>query len=156
MTHLQDLILNGNRLGTIPSGLGQLRFLKTLDLGKNHIESVANSSFEGLDLLYGLRLVDNHIVNISRDAFSTLPSLQMEWLLNINRLSNLRHYPQVLDMDAVMCELAHKGPTAQPLLSSAFNFLCPYETLLHGCHCCDFDACDCEMTCQIDVLVSTI
>ncbi|VEN57674.1 unnamed protein product [Callosobruchus maculatus] len=333
MTHLQDLILNGNRLGTIPSGLGQLRFLKTLDLGKNHIESVANSSFEGLDLLYGLRLVDNHIVNISRDAFSTLPSLQvlnlasnkikyveqsafssnptlkairldaneltdisgvftnlkslvwlnvssnklmwfdfshlpvslewldmhdnqvtelgnfydvrntlkirmldvsynlieeikensvpdsietlflnnnkittvlpntfhnkpylekvvlygnkikhlelsalslsnvtndrdlpqfyigdnpfycdckMEWLLNINRLSNLRHYPQVLDMDAVTCELAHnRGQPPQPLLSlKPSNFLCPYEThCFTVCHCCDFDACDCEMTC---------
>ncbi|KAJ8979301.1 hypothetical protein NQ317_007974 [Molorchus minor] len=77
VTNLQDLGLNGNMLGGVPAGIGQLRFLKTLDLGKNHIESVTNSSFEGLDLLYGLRLVDNHIVNISRDAFSTLPSLQV-------------------------------------------------------------------------------
>lgn len=77
VTNLQDLGLNNNALGGVPAGLGKLRFLKTLDLGKNHIELVTNGSFEGLDLLYGLRLVDNHIVNISRDAFSTLPSLQV-------------------------------------------------------------------------------
>ncbi|KAJ8928624.1 hypothetical protein NQ314_018787 [Rhamnusium bicolor] len=333
VTNLQDLGLNGNKLDGVPVGIGQLRFLKTLDLGKNRIESVSNSSFEGLDLLYGLRLVDNHIVNISRDAFSTLPSLhvlnlasnkikyveqsafssnptlmairldaneltdisgvftnlqslvwlnvssnkllwfdfshlptslewldmhdnqvpelgnyydvtntlkikmldvsfnlittirensipdsvatlflnnnrittvqpnaflnklnlekvvlygndikyldlaalslnpvtndkdlpqfyiggnpfycdcRMEWLLRINHLSNLRQYPQVLDLDAVTCDLAHsRGAPPQPLLSlKPSNFLCPYETHCFAlCHCCDFDACDCEMTC---------
>nr|WNA22119.1 Toll-like receptor 4 [Altica viridicyanea] len=333
MTNLQDLGLNGNILGTVPVGIGELRFLKTLDLGKNHIKTVTNSSFEGLEMLYGLRLVDNHIVNISRDAFSTLPSLQvlnlasnkikyveqsafssnptlkairldaneltdisgvftnlktlvwlnvssnkllwfdfshlpvslewldmhdnqvpelgnyydvrnnlkikmldasynliteirensvpdsvetlflnnnkitkvesntfnnkkdlekvvlygneiryldlaalslttvnndkdlpqfyigdnpfycdckMEWLLRINHLSNLRRYPQVLDMDAITCELAHsRGKPPQPLLSlKPSNFLCPYEShCFPVCHCCDFDACDCEMTC---------
>uniref|UniRef100_A0AAR5PYD6 TIR domain-containing protein n=1 Tax=Dendroctonus ponderosae TaxID=77166 RepID=A0AAR5PYD6_DENPD len=333
VTNLQDLGLNGNMLGGIPIGIGQLRFLKTLDLGKNRIESVTNASFEGLDLLYGLRLVDNHIVNISRDAFSTLPSLQvlnlasnrikhveqsafasnptlkairldaneltdisgvftnlqslvwlnvssnkllwfdfshlplslewldmhaneipelgnyydvrntlrikmldvsynlitmiqenaipdsvetlylqnnriasvapnsfthknhlekvvlygnkiryldlsalnlspvsddkdlpqfyiggnpfycdckMEWLLRINHLSNLRQYPQVLDLDDITCELAHsRGAPPQPLLRlKPSNFLCPYQAHCFAlCHCCDFDACDCEMTC---------
>lgn len=333
VTNLQDLGLNGNMLGGVPVGIGKLRFLKTLDLGKNHIEIINNSSFEGLDSLYGLRLVDNHIVNISRDAFSTLPSLQvlnlasnkikyveqsafasnptlkairldaneltdisgvftnlqslvwlnvssnnllwfdfshlpsslewldmhdnqitelgnyydvtrtlkikmldvsfnqiveirencipdsveilflnnnkissvhpntfvkkinlekvvlygndiksldlnalslspvtddkdlpqfyiggnpfycdcrMEWLLRINHLSNLRQYPQVLDLDTVTCELTHsRGSPPQPLLSlKPAQFLCPYETHCFAlCHCCDFDACDCEMTC---------
>lgn len=333
VTNLQDLGLNGNELGCVPEGIGKLRFLKSLDLGKNRIESVNNSSFEGLDLLYGLRLVDNHIVNISRDAFSTLPSLQvlnlasnrikyveqsafssnptlkairldanelsdisgvftnlqsliwlnvssnnlvwfdfshlpnslewldmhdnqitelgnyydvrnnlkikmldvsfnlitevdeksvpnsvetlflnnnriskvqpgtflkklflekvvlygndiryldmtalsldpvsedkdlpqfyiggnpfscdctMEWLSRINHLSNLRQYPQVLDLDAVTCELTHsRGAPPQPLLElKPSQFLCRYETHCFAlCHCCDFDACDCEMTC---------
>ncbi|KAL1500860.1 hypothetical protein ABEB36_006284 [Hypothenemus hampei] len=333
VTNLQDLGLNGNMLSDVPTGIGQLRFLKTLDLGKNHIESVTNGSFEGLDLLYGLRLVDNYIVNISRDAFSTLPSLQvlnlasnrikfveqsafasnptvkairldaneltdisgvftnlqslvwlnvssnkllwfdfshlpiglewldmhdneipelgnyfdvrnslqikmldvsfnligqiqensipdsvetlylqhnkissvapnsfankpnlekvvlygnniryldlaalnltplietkdlpqfyignnpfycdckMEWLLRINHLSNLRQYPQVLDLDDVFCELSHaRNSPPQPLLKlEPSNFLCPYQTHCFAlCHCCDFDACDCEMTC---------
>ncbi|CAG9768569.1 unnamed protein product [Ceutorhynchus assimilis] len=333
VTNLQDLGLNGNMLGGIPAGIGQLRFLKTLDLGKNHIETVTNGSFEGLDLLYGLRLVDNHIVNVSRDAFSTLPSLQvlnlasnkikyveqsafasnptlkairldaneltdisgvftnlqslvwlnvssnkllwfdfshlpvslewldmhdneipelgnyydvrnnlkikmldvsfnlisqiqensvpdsvetlylqnnkitsvasntfthkknlekvvlygnkiryldlsalnlspvsddkdlpqfyiggnpfycdckMEWLLRINHLSNLRQYPQVLDLDDITCELAHaRGSPPQPLLKlKPSNFLCPYQTHCFAvCHCCDYEACDCKMTC---------
>lgn len=333
MTNLQDLGLNGNTLGGVPKSLGKLRFLRTLDLGKNRIEKINNASFEGLDVLYGLRLVDNHIVNISRDTFSTLPSLQvlnlasnrikyveqsafarnptlkairldsnelsdisgvftnlqsliwlnvsannlilfdfshlprnlewldmhdnqieelgnyfevrnnlrikmldvsfnlisvieensvpdsvetlflnnnrirtvqagtflnkfalqkvvlygndlryldlaalnlspvsderdlpqfyvggnpfycdckMEWLLRINSLSNLRQYPQVLDLDSVVCELEHsRGAGPQPLLElKPSQFLCPYETHCFAlCHCCDFDACDCEMTC---------
>ncbi|XP_025836529.1 uncharacterized protein LOC108735943 [Agrilus planipennis] len=333
VTNLQDIGLNGNALGGVPQGLGRLRFLRTLDLGKNRIESVTNSSFEGLDLLYGLRLVDNLIVNISRDTFSSLPSLtvlnlasnrikyveqsafasntalkairldsneltdisgvftnlqtlvwlnvssnklmwfdyshlptslewldmheneinelgnyydvrntlkikmldvsfnliseinensipdsvetlfinnnriatvhpgtfykklslekvvlygnniknldlaalsltpvnndrdlpqfyiggnpfycdcSMEWLLRITRLSVLRQYPQVLDLDDVMCELSHsRGAQPQPLLEMKPNqFLCPYESHCFAlCHCCDYDACDCEMTC---------
>ncbi|KAG5865876.1 hypothetical protein JTB14_011780 [Gonioctena quinquepunctata] len=75
--NLQDLGLNGNLLEMVPHGIGQLRFLRTLDLGKNHIESVSNSSFEGLDRLYSLSLMDNHMINILSDAFSTLPSLQI-------------------------------------------------------------------------------
>lgn len=28
------------------------------------------------------------------------------------------------------------------------DFLCPYTAHCFAlCHCCDFDACDCEMTC---------
>ncbi|KAK9874807.1 hypothetical protein WA026_005615 [Henosepilachna vigintioctopunctata] len=333
LTNLQDLGLNGNLMGNVPAGIGRLRFLKTLDLGKNRIQSVNNSSFEGLDILYGLRLVDNQIVNISRDAFSTLPSLQvlnlasnnikyveqsafasnptlkairldsneltdisgvftnlqslvwlnvssnklatfdfshlpvslewldmhdnriselsnyydvnnnlkikmldvsfnriseietnsvpvsvetlflnnnkirtvksgtftgkynlekvvlygndiefldlsalnlglvgedkdlpqfyiggnpfkcdckMDWLLRINHLGNSRHYPQVLDLDAVTCNLVHsRDSPPQPLLDlKPSQFLCPYEShCFPVCHCCDFDACDCEMTC---------
>ncbi|XP_045468541.1 toll-like receptor 6 [Harmonia axyridis] len=333
LTNLQDLGLNGNLLGAVPEGIGKLRFLRTLDLGKNRIDTVVNSSFEGLDILYGLRLVDNQIVNISRDAFSSLPSLsvlnlasnriryveqsafasnptlkairlddneltdikgvftnlqtlmwlnvssnnlaifdyshlpvslewldmhdndiselsnyydvrnilkikmldvsfnsiveikqnsvpesvetlflnnnkirsvepgtfmrnerlekvvlygnelenlelsalslgpisddidvpqfyiggnpfkcdcKMDWLLRINHLSNSRNYPQVLDLDAVMCELAlARGGPPVPLLDlKPSQFLCPYETHCYTvCHCCEFDACDCEMTC---------
>nr|CAD7205431.1 unnamed protein product [Timema douglasi] len=76
-TNLQDLGITANSLTEVPEGLGKLRYLKTLDLGENNITKVSNSSFEGLDQLYGLRLIDNDIVNISRDAFSTLPSLQV-------------------------------------------------------------------------------
>nr|XP_022908064.1 toll-like receptor 6 [Onthophagus taurus] len=334
ITNLQDLGLNGNQLDSVPDGIKKLRYLKSLDLGKNLIRSVNNSSFEGLDQVYGLRLVDNHISNISRDAFSTLPSLKvlnlasnrikhveqsafssnsglkailldnnqltdisgvftnlesliwlnvsannlnifdfghlplnlqgldlrnnqitelndrfdvvnssnikffdvsfnylseinqhsvpakieefflnnnriksiepnsflnkqnlkkvvlsyneiknldisslnlggfnenddlpqfylgnnpfycdcnMEWLLRINHLSsNLRQYPQILDLDSVNCDLVHsRGSPPQKLLDlKPSQFLCEYKTHCFAlCHCCDFDACDCEMTC---------
>ena len=76
-SNLHDLGLSGNSLNEIPDGINLLRFLKTLDLGENRISHIQNSSFQGLDQLYGLRLIDNHIVNISKDSFSTLPSLQV-------------------------------------------------------------------------------
>jgi Leucine-rich repeat (LRR) protein len=76
-TNLQDLGISGNALTEVPDGIRQLRYLKTLDLGENRISKLMNNSFEGLDQLYGLRLIDNELRNISRDAFSALPSLQV-------------------------------------------------------------------------------
>ncbi|XP_309458.5 toll-like receptor Tollo [Anopheles gambiae] len=90
LTNLNDLNLNDNRLTEIPEGLGKLRFLKSLDLGKNRISAVSNASFEGLEQLLGLRLVENRITNISRDAFVTLSSLHV-----LNLASNqIRHIDQ--------------------------------------------------------------
>ncbi|CAH4034010.1 unnamed protein product [Pieris brassicae] len=77
ITYLQDLGLNGNNLNYVPDGIRKLRFLKSLDIGKNNITKISNASFEGLEELYGLRLVDNHIISIPKDTFSTLPSLQV-------------------------------------------------------------------------------
>jgi Leucine-rich repeat (LRR) protein len=76
-TNLQDLGISGNHLMEVPDGIGHLRYLKSLDLGDNHISKLINTSFEGLDQLYGLRLINNELVNISRDAFSALPTLQV-------------------------------------------------------------------------------
>lgn len=77
ITYLKNLGLNGNKLSGVPQAIKKLRFLKSLDIGKNNISVVDNTSFEGLEELVGLRLVDNKIVNVSVDAFSTLPMLQV-------------------------------------------------------------------------------
>ena len=74
----------------------------------------------------------------------------MEWLQRINQLSHLRQHPRVLDLDSVTCRLAHtRGNPHRPLLDlTPGQFLCQYETHCFAlCHCCEFDACDCEMTC---------
>lgn len=90
LTHLHDLSLNDNKLQVIPTGMKSLRFLKSLDLGKNQISDITTDAFEGLEELLGLRLVDNLIANISRDTFSALPSLRI-----LNLASNeIRHIDQ--------------------------------------------------------------
>ncbi|KAE8573117.1 Putative toll family protein 10 [Halyomorpha halys] len=74
----------------------------------------------------------------------------MEWLQRINQLSRLRQHPRVMDLDSVTCHLTHsRGSPTRPLMDlKPSQFLCPYETHCFAlCHCCDFDACDCEMTC---------
>lgn len=74
----------------------------------------------------------------------------MEWLQRINQLSHVRQHPRVMDLDTVMCRLTHaRGAVERPLLAlQPSQFLCPYEAHCFAlCHCCDFDACDCEMTC---------
>ena len=76
-SNLQQLGLAGNKLTKVPEGLNYLRFLKTLDLGENHISELNNDSFHGLEQLTGLRLIDNDIVNITKDTFSSLPSLRI-------------------------------------------------------------------------------
>ncbi|KAF4525239.1 hypothetical protein B566_EDAN013201 [Ephemera danica] len=85
----------------------------------------------------------------------------MEWLQRVNNMSSqLQQYPRVMDLDDVVCRMTHtRNPEltggnaslalVQPVLSArASSFLCRYETHCFAlCHCCDFEACDCEMTC---------
>lgn len=88
LTNLNLLALNDNLLNEIPVGLGKLRKLQYLDLGKNRITSVQNVSFEGLEILTGINLSENLITNISRDAFITLSSVQ-EINLEANKIKHV-------------------------------------------------------------------
>ncbi|XP_058053412.1 toll-like receptor Tollo [Anopheles bellator] len=90
LTHLHDLSLNDNRLEEIPLGMKSLKFLQSLDVGKNQISEINNSSFEGLEELMGLRLVDNQIREIARDTFFALSTIHV-----LNLASNrIRHIDQ--------------------------------------------------------------
>lgn len=90
----------------------------------------------------------------------------MEWLQRTAINSNLpttssglashvldsRQYPRVVDAHQVQCRLAFSRATGVafvPLTSVApSQFLCSYRSHCFAlCHCCEFDACDCEMTC---------
>lgn len=79
---LQDLHLNGNRLREVPSVLTDVPMLKTLDLGENHITNIANSTFNSMQHIYGLRLTENNIGNISKGVFDKMSSLK---ILNLSR-----------------------------------------------------------------------
>ncbi|XP_001603014.1 toll-like receptor Tollo [Nasonia vitripennis] len=74
----------------------------------------------------------------------------MEWLQRVNLQSESRVQPRVMDLESIYCELLYDRERLYvPLLEASHSqFLCKYDTHCHAiCHCCDFDACDCEMTC---------
>uniref|UniRef100_A0A1Y1LF69 TIR domain-containing protein n=1 Tax=Photinus pyralis TaxID=7054 RepID=A0A1Y1LF69_PHOPY len=74
----------------------------------------------------------------------------MEWLQRINKLDHLRQHPRVMDLDSIYCKLLYnRDSNYLPLIEAeSSQFLCTYKTHCFAlCHCCDFDACDCEMTC---------
>ncbi|KAL6267920.1 hypothetical protein P5V15_000988 [Pogonomyrmex californicus] len=74
----------------------------------------------------------------------------MEWLQRVNRQNQTRVQPRVMDLESIYCKLLYDREHAfVPLVEASHSqFLCKYETHCFAlCHCCDFDACDCEMTC---------
>ena len=74
----------------------------------------------------------------------------MEWLQRVNKQSQSRIQPRVMDLESIYCQLLYdREQMYVPLVEAAHSqFLCKYEAHCFAlCHCCDFDACDCEMTC---------
>lgn len=75
----------------------------------------------------------------------------MEWLQRINVIdSHQRQYPRISDLDDVICQLpfARQSQFVPLIKANSSNFLCKYKSHCFAlCHCCDFDACDCEMMC---------
>lgn len=74
----------------------------------------------------------------------------MEWLPIVNNMTAMRQYPRVMDLENVLCKMTNtRSGTHVPLTNlKTTDFLCEYETHCFAiCHCCDYDACDCEMTC---------
>ncbi|XP_058834708.1 toll-like receptor 6 [Topomyia yanbarensis] len=73
----------------------------------------------------------------------------IDWLQKINHVTS-RQYPTINDIETVYCKLMYNRERAFiPLIEAEpKHFLCNYNTHCFAlCHCCEFDACDCEMTC---------
>lgn len=73
----------------------------------------------------------------------------IDWLQKINHVTS-RQYPTINDIETVYCKLMYDRERAFISLIEAEpkHFLCSYTTHCFAlCHCCEFDACDCEMTC---------
>ena len=70
---------------------------------------------------------------------------------NSNSVHANNNYPRVVDIESIYCKLVNNlnAPAFVPLVEARNEqFLCPYETHCFAlCKCCDFDACDCEMSC---------
>ncbi|XP_023709383.1 toll-like receptor 6 [Cryptotermes secundus] len=140
------LFLNDNLITTVE----QHTFLKKtnltrVDLYANQIVSMDLSALR-LTLVDKDRPLPNFY--IGGNPFQC--DCTMEWLQRINKLGHLRQHPHVMDLESIYCKLMYnRYRTYIPLTEAeSSQFLCTYKTHCFAlCHCCDFDACDCEMTC---------
>ncbi|GIY50079.1 toll-like receptor Tollo [Caerostris darwini] len=74
----------------------------------------------------------------------------MEWLQRINHLDESRQYPMIIDLGEVVCNvtLPRQNALVEMSVTKSSDFLCRYQSHCFAlCHCCEFDACDCEMMC---------
>lgn len=143
--------------------------VELLFLNDNLVTSVEQHTFLKKTNLTRVDLYANQIVSMDLSALTLssvdkdrpLPNFYiggnpfqcdctMEWLQRINKLGHLRQHPHVMDLESIYCKLMYnRYRTYIPLTDAEpSQFLCTYKTHCFAlCHCCDFDACDCEMTC---------
>ncbi|KAI9562947.1 hypothetical protein GHT06_010403 [Daphnia sinensis] len=167
---LQTLDASFNRLTELTASMLP-DSLQVLSLNDNLISSVQPYTFFRKDNLTRVDLYANHIADLDQNALRISPTsdgrplpefyiggnpfqcdCNMEWLQRINTPDHLRQHPRVMDLEGIYCRLLHSSRPQRsyvPLVeATSSNFLCTYETHCFAlCHCCDFDACDCEMTC---------
>ena len=145
---IQTLSLNDNLITRIdPLAFFSKRHLVRVDLYANQIVKMDMSS---------IRLPPKEIgSSLSRPEFyfggnPFLCDCNLEWLKTINKEENAMLYPRVNDLESIYCRLMYskENPYIPLVEAKPTDFLCSYQTHCFSlCHCCDFDACDCEMTC---------
>ncbi|KAK9498850.1 hypothetical protein O3M35_003406 [Rhynocoris fuscipes] len=143
---VESLLLNDNLIRKVKPGTFQRKVnLSRVVLFANKIQTIDLAALRLDPISEDKELPQFYIGNNPIHCDCT-----MEWLQRINQLSHLRQHPRVMDLESVTCQLTHsRGSPTRPLMDlKPSQFLCPYETHCFAlCHCCDFDACDCEMTC---------
>ncbi|KAL0104117.1 hypothetical protein PUN28_017075 [Cardiocondyla obscurior] len=164
---LQTLDISFNRLTKIHSR-SIPDSIELLFVNNNLISSVEPQTFFTKTNLTRVDLYANLIVKMNLSAFQLTPvpsnrqlpafyiggnpftcDCTTEWLQRINSLM-LRQHPKVMDLESVYCRLPYdRHKSFIPLLEAkSSQFLCTYKAHCFAlCHCCEFDACDCEMTC---------
>lgn len=165
---LRTLDVSHNRLteldsSSLPNGI-EIVFLKG-----NQLRRLQPFTFLGKQNLTRVDLTDNRLDTLDMTMFrlSEVPASRplpqfmvagnpylcdchMEWLQRLGSLDDSRQYPRVVDLADVVCRLSFgRRRAALPLVEAqSSEFLCRYRNHCFAlCHCCDFDACDCEMVC---------
>ncbi len=166
---LRELDVSFNQLTTLgPHSIPDS--IETLFVNDNRISEIVPYTFFKKGALLKVDLTVNNLKRIDPNALrlagdiNRLPDFyltgnpiecdcEMVWFKSINSGSgsNLQTtYPIVKDIESIYCRLVYtRTQTFVPLVEAKNEqFLCPYETHCFAlCQCCDFDACDCEMTC---------
>ena len=141
--------------------------LETLLLNDNAIASVAPYTFFKKAKLVTVDLTVNEISGLAQPALRLSPDLpatpefllggnpilcncEMQWFQSVNDNNSIQRYPVIADLESIYCRLVYTTEQAFiPLVEArADQFLCQYQTHCFSlCQCCQFDSCDCEMTC---------
>ncbi|KAF2881269.1 hypothetical protein ILUMI_24903 [Ignelater luminosus] len=165
---LQTLDASFNKLSKV-NAIAVPSSIELLFLNDNLISIVEPHTFLKKTNLTRVDLYANQIVSMDLNALRLTPvdperplpefyiggnpfqcDCTMEWLQRINKLDHLRQHPRVMDLESIYCKLLYnRDSNYLPLIEAeSSQFLCTYKTHCFAlCHCCDFDACDCEMTC---------
>ena len=141
---IENLMVNDNQISQlVPYTFFKKTHLTKVDLTVNDLKTIDRNA---------LRLSSD--VTRFPDFYLTGNPIEcdceMVWLKSINSASTLQNYPIVKDIESIYCRLVYtRQQTFIPLVEARNEqFLCPYKTHCFAlCQCCDFDACDCEMTC---------
>ncbi|KAL0124110.1 hypothetical protein PUN28_006128 [Cardiocondyla obscurior] len=140
------LFINNNYINTVRSNTFEHKVnLTRVDMYANMIERMELTSLLLTKVPENKPLPEFYI---GGNPFNC--NCSMDWLPAINNQTSTREYPRVMDLDNVMCRTS--GPRGVAIVPASTarseQFLCRYEAHCFAlCHCCDFDACDCEMTC---------
>jgi len=144
---IETLLANDNKVSHVaPYTFFKKSNLVKVDLSVNNLKTVDKNSFR---LSFeNLKKVEFYVTGNPLDC-----DCQMVWLKSVNLPGNTFKYPLVKDIESIYCKLIYTSEETFVPLVEALNedFLCPYVTHCFSlCQCCDFDACDCEMTCPDD------
>lgn len=164
--HLKIIDASFNRLSDI-SASSFPDSVEIIFLNNNLIESVQPFAFFSNNNLTKVDLYANKIRNLDQTALRLsqmdpsrdLPEFYlggnpfecdctMEWLQTINSYDQPHQRLMVIDLDSIECRLMNNKGKIPLLDAKKLQFLCEYDShCFTRCKCCDFDACDCEMTC---------
>ncbi|XP_071521732.1 toll-like receptor Tollo [Panulirus ornatus] len=141
---VEILFLNNNLISRVqPYAFFKKKNLTRVDLFANKIKNIDQNALR-LSLMDPSR--DLPEFYLGGNPFEC--DCTMEWLQTINSLDDTRQHPTVIDLDTISCRLMNNKAVISLLEAKKLQFLCEYESHCFAlCHCCDFDACDCEMTC---------
>lgn len=160
--NVETLLLNDNEIATlVPYTFFKKSKLKKVDLSVNQLEMVDRNSLrlsqDQPDMVSSPSLMANglyphELPNFYLGGNPIRCDCHMAWFKSINNeeANALQNLPHVADLESIYCQLMYsRDKSFVPLVDARIEeFLCSYKTHCFAlCHCCDYDACDCEMTC---------
>ncbi|CAG4930503.1 unnamed protein product [Colias eurytheme] len=143
---VEVLFINNNRITNVQvNTFMDKRNLTRVDMYQNFLTHLDLNSLRLFPVSLNKSLPEFYIGGNPIDC-----DCSMEWLPLINNMTTSRQYPRIMDLENVICKMTHTRSVTHITLSNlkATDFLCTYETHCFTlCHCCDYVACDCQMTC---------